>query len=241
MTRTRVAAASTLVLALAWALLMLVTAYRQPPTLHVITAGTETTTTQADFEALVQTESVGGDLDETEEDLTEELLTPPSTTTTTVATSTTTAAATQTQPRPSTGTTSPPPPPSTTTTQPPAQTGGFDGGAESQFAASVNSLRTSSGLPALSRNGSLDSYARSWAKKLAEDGSLSHSNIGSLLPPWSAAAENVGTGGSASGVFDALASSSGHRSNMLGEYTDFGVGAYRDTEGRLWTAHVFTR
>ena len=42
-------------------------------------------------------------------------------------------------------------------------------------------------------------------------------------------------------VFDALAGSSGHRANMLGDFTHVGVGAYRDANGTLWTAHVFAR
>jgi uncharacterized protein YkwD len=76
---------------------------------------------------------------------------------------------------------------------------------------------------------------------MAGDGGLSHSNLGSLVPPWSAAGENVGMGGSVKAVFSALAGSSGHRANMLGDYTHFGVGVWVDSDGVIWTAHVFTR
>jgi uncharacterized protein YkwD len=76
---------------------------------------------------------------------------------------------------------------------------------------------------------------------MAERGDISHSNIGSLLPPWSSVGENVGAGGSAGSLFDALVDSSGHRSNMLGDFTHMGIGAWRDSSGTLWTAHVFAR
>jgi uncharacterized protein YkwD len=76
---------------------------------------------------------------------------------------------------------------------------------------------------------------------MAGNGDLSHSDLSSLLPPWSAAGENVGVGGSVKGIFGALADSSGHRANMLGDFTHFGIGVWVDSEGRIWTAHVFTR
>jgi uncharacterized protein YkwD len=51
----------------------------------------------------------------------------------------------------------------------------------------------------------------------------------------------VGSGGSVGQVFDALVASGPHSSTMLGDFTHFGIGAYRDSSGLLWTAHVFTR
>lgn len=76
---------------------------------------------------------------------------------------------------------------------------------------------------------------------MAESGGLAHSNVSSLLSSWSSAGENVGVGGSVGSIFDALAASSGHRNNMLGNFTHMGVGVYQDADGSLWTAHVFTR
>jgi uncharacterized protein YkwD len=111
---------------------------------------------------------------------------------------------------------------------------------EGQFASKINSYRSSEGLGDLRRDGSLDSRARDWAKTMADNGSLSHSDLGNLLPPWSSAAENVGMGGSVSALFDALRGSSGHRQNMLGDYSHFGLGVWVDSDGIIWTAHVFT-
>jgi len=134
-----------------------------------------------------------------------------------------------------------PPPSGATTTTEPATNAGPSPDSEAGFAARINGFRSDKGHSELTRDGSLDSRARKWAERLAADGSLSHSDLGTLLPPWSAAGENVGTGGSVSGVFDALKASSGHRDNMLGDYTHFGVGVWIDSRGTLWTAHVFTR
>lgn len=131
----------------------------------------------------------------------------------------------------STTTTAPPPPPT------PA---GPNAEFESQFASLINSYRSGNGLAGLTRDASLDSRARSWSEQMANNGGLSHSDVGSLLPPWSVAGENVGTGGSVSAIFDALAGSSGHKANMLGAYTHYGVGVWVDSAGVIWTTHVFT-
>ena len=131
-----------------------------------------------------------------------------------------------------TSTTQPPSPPTTVTPE-------FRSDYESEFHGRINSLRASNGLPALARNGSLNARARDWAKTMAESGGLKHSNIGSLVPPWTAAAENIGKGGSVSSIFSLLKGSGSHVSNMVGTYTDVGIGVWRDAGGTLWTVHVF--
>ena len=182
---------------------------------------------------------------------TEEALARATTTTTTIAPETTTTASeepatTSAAAAPSTTTATTRPPATTTTTAPAPTTtqapaGSFGASEEASFAANINSLRSSDGLASLARHSSLDSYARSWAQQMAANGSISHSNFGSLLGPWSAVGENVGAGGSVSAVFNALAGSSGHRSNMLGDFTHMGVGVWVDGGGTLWTVHVFAR
>jgi len=76
---------------------------------------------------------------------------------------------------------------------------------------------------------------------MAANGGLSHSNIGSLLDPWVAVGENIAVGGAVGGIFDALVASSGHRENMLGDFTHMGIGVWRDGQGALWTCQVFAR
>jgi len=70
---------------------------------------------------------------------------------------------------------------------------------------------------------------------------LSHSNIGRFLPPWTAAAENVGMGPSVKSVYSAFKSSPSHFSNMVGSYTHIGIGVWVDGSGVIWTTHIFTR
>lgn len=75
---------------------------------------------------------------------------------------------------------------------------------------------------------------------MAESGQLKHSSLSNLIPPWSAAGENVGKGTTVSSVFNGLANSGPHRANMTSDnYTDFGVGVYVDGNGTIWTVHVF--
>ena len=195
-----------------------------------------TTTSEPDFAALVESGAYHV-LSEEEAELTGEALTRSTSTTTTtvVATTTTVAPSTTAAPRATPTTKAPPPAP------PPASDAGFRSGAEGEFASSINAFRGANGLASLSRQGSLDAYARAWAENMAEQGGLSHSNIGSLLPPWSAVGENVGQGGSVGGIFDALVASEGHRANMLDDFTHMGIGVWQDSRGVYWTAHVFTR
>ena len=76
---------------------------------------------------------------------------------------------------------------------------------------------------------------------MADSGSISHSNIGSLLGEWSSVGENVGVGSSVGQIFDQLVASAPHQSNMVGDFTHFGIGVYQDSNGTLWTAHVFAQ
>jgi len=207
-----------------------------------------TTTSEADFAAIVAAQTPTTPLSEEEQALTEMVLsavaqtTIPQSSTTTVGPQTTTTTDTATdQPQPKA-------PATPTPTTAPAATSpagnvaaGYQSGAEGEFVGLINSRRDAVGLASLSRSGSLDSHARESAKRMAEQGSISHSDIGALIPPWASVGENVGSGGSVSGIFNALAASAGHDANMLGDFTHIGVGVWRDEQGALWTAHVFAR
>ncbi|HEX6300650.1 MAG TPA: CAP domain-containing protein [Acidimicrobiia bacterium] len=220
---------------------------RYPRQISTGTTPATTTTTVFELPAIVASGMVNT---EEETNLIEEATTvaaeattttaPPTTTTIAMATTATTArpSPTTTEATEKAPTTTTPP---STTAPPTTAAGGYDSSAESDFASRINTFREGNGASSLTRDGSLDSYARSWAKKMADDGGLSHSNIGSLVPPWSSVGENVGTGGSVGQVFDALVSSGSHSSTMLADFTHLGVGVYRDSAGALWTVHVFTR
>ena len=126
-----------------------------------------------------------------------------------------------------------------TTTAPPS--GGFNSANENSFVSLINSHRSANGLSALSRNSSLDAEARAWSQQMAAQGSLSHSDLGRFLPPWTSVGENVAVGGSVSSIFGGLTASPGHNANMLGDFTHIGVGVWVDSSGTLWTTHVFTK
>ena len=162
------------------------------------------------------------------------------TTTTTKPVTTTTAAPVTTTTSAPVATTAPPATTTSTAAVTTAATGGFSAPAESDFVSRINGLRSSVGLPGLAANGELNNYARWWAKQMADSGNFSHSNIASLLDPWSTVGENIGYGPSVNSVFNALVASAGHYKNMVDpRFGSVGVGAYVDSTGRIWTAHVF--
>ena len=217
-------------------------------TVEVVPAPNLPTEPPTTFAVVLAAETPGGEeLAEAEQSLTDEAMAP----TTTIRPSTTTTLApvkkgssgTSTgsggsgssgSDTTSTSTTQPETPPVTIKAE-------FRSDYEADFRSRINSLRSSNGLSALSSNGSLNARARDWAKSMADSNSLKHSNIGNLVPPWSGAGENVGKGGSVGSIFNSLAGSSGHLANMLGDYTDVGVGVWVDSNGTLWAVHVFTR
>lgn len=111
---------------------------------------------------------------------------------------------------------------------------------------SINSYRTSSGLPPVELHSGLASLAREHAQAMADQGRLFHSSnlggrVGSVVPDWSAVAENVGTGRSMQEIDEAFMASSSHRANILGDFTLAGVGAVTDAHGKLWVTQVFAR
>ncbi len=209
-----------------------VEAIRFPVPLDVSSTTTTTTSSSSLTEPLALLEP----------DLTDLGTTTSSTTTTTAATTTTPATqAPVPDPEPEPEPDPAPAAETTTTVAEQEPSGGPNAEHEADFASRINGFRADQGVGGLKRDGSLDSRARGWAERMASNGDLSHSDIGSLLPPWSIAGENVGMGGSVGDVFSALKASSGHRENMLGaDYTHFGVGVWVDSDGTIWTAHVFT-
>ena len=170
----------------------------------------------------------------------ESMLPEETTTTSTIATTTTVAETTTTEATTSTTAAS-----SQTTTTTVAATTTTVGGSsnssyEASFASMINDHRAANGLPALTRDSSLDAEARAWSELMASEGSIFHSDLSRFLPPWSTAGENVAVGGSVSSVFGALVASSGHNANMLHDgFTAMGVGVWVDSNGTIWTTHIF--
>jgi hypothetical protein len=107
----------------------------------------------------------------------------------------------------------------------------------------VNQARWSNGQAGLIRNAAMDQVAANWAAQLAANGSLSHNPSYSAEIPggWVAAAENVAQGyGSGAAMQDGWMNSSGHRANVLGDYTDIGI-AFLAAGGTTWGVQVFAK
>jgi uncharacterized protein YkwD len=111
--------------------------------------------------------------------------------------------------------------------------------AEEQFLAMTNQVRASVGVGPLVRLPALDDYARGHALWMAQTGLLQHSNIGALLGPYGAVAENISMGYTVESMEGGLAASPPHFANMTNAglpYTGVGV-VWSD--GVLWTVHVY--
>lgn len=109
----------------------------------------------------------------------------------------------------------------------------------------INDSRGAQGRSALTSSTSMNSVAQAWAEQLARAGSLSHNpNYSSQIPGgWAAAAENVAyhSNPTAAAMHQQLMDSSGHRANILGNFTHLGVGYATDSSGGGWLVEVFAR
>lgn len=107
----------------------------------------------------------------------------------------------------------------------------------------TNQDRAANGLGPLKLNASLSQVAFAWANQLAANGVLSHNPSYSAQIPggWSRAAENVAQGhASGAAVHRGWMNSSGHRANILGDFTDIGI-AHISGGGTTWSVEVFAK
>ena len=75
---------------------------------------------------------------------------------------------------------------------------------------------------------------------MSDTNSFQHSNISSLLGPWSTVGENIAYGWSVQSMHDALVASSGHYANLTSSsFTHVGIGVWIEDGGKIWTTHVF--
>ena len=111
-----------------------------------------------------------------------------------------------------------------------------------QILADTNALRAELGLQPLIRNSSLDSVAQSWTQTQANNGAMSHNpDLASQIPSgWTKAGENVARGYTYTYVVTAWRGSSGHYANMIGDYTDIGIG-YVEKDGTRYYTQDFAK
>lgn len=107
----------------------------------------------------------------------------------------------------------------------------------------LNQSRNGQGLGSLERMAALDATALDWANRMAAAGTLSHNpSVASQIPGgWSRLGENVAQGyRTGASMHEGWWNSSGHRANMLGDFTHVGV-AFLSAGGSTWGVQVFAK
>ena len=114
-------------------------------------------------------------------------------------------------------------------------------GSEWELLTLVNNFRAQNGKPALVMSAELNLKAQSWTEKMIAEDNLYHSNLSiGVSGGWSGIAENIAyNGGGVSAAQTALQNSSGHRTNLLGNYGEVGLGIAVDSGGTTWVTEVF--
>jgi uncharacterized protein YkwD/ribosomal protein L24E len=118
------------------------------------------------------------------------------------------------------------------------------GAAAADLFTRLNDERHARGLPSLTWDPSLASYAASWSKVMGDGNNLHHSNIGSLLSAFDYVGENIamGRGAPESSLHVAWMHSSEHRDNMLSPgFTNVGIAVYCAPDHSMWATADFGR
>jgi hypothetical protein len=106
----------------------------------------------------------------------------------------------------------------------------------------VNALRASHGLGPLYVDPTLTATAQSWSAHMASGNALSHNpNVGAgLAGGWTKLGENVGEGGTITGIYNAFVNSAFHLGNMLDPtYNLTGVAVAVGRSNTLWVTQDF--
>lgn len=113
--------------------------------------------------------------------------------------------------------------------------------AENQFVDLINDERTARGLTPLAVQSDLVAGARYQADAIRDAGRLFHNpDLADVVDSgWMKLGENVGYGGTVSGLHAAFMNSPGHRANVLDpNFTHVGLGVVVDGD-KIWVAEVF--
>lgn len=121
---------------------------------------------------------------------------------------------------------------------------GADSGSENDFLSRINASRAAEGLGPLKMDGGLQTFARKHTGDMIAKGDIYHSSSAELKGAagsgWTKLGENVGVGGTVKSLHQAFMNSSGHRANILGDYTHVGIGTQQSGD-RLWVTVVFMK
>ena len=104
-------------------------------------------------------------------------------------------------------------------------------------------MRAEAGTTPLVRNAALDKVASDWAYQQWKNGAMSHNpNYSTQIPAgWSHAGENVASGYTYDTVVQAWVNSAEHYSNLVGDYTDLGIGYYEGPDGNRYWVQEFAK
>lgn len=106
----------------------------------------------------------------------------------------------------------------------------------------INSARSANGVAALTAFSPAQNKAQAWAQYLAQQGSLSHSNLpdGYSGVQWCQLGENVGMGPDLASIQTAFMNSPGHRANILNPvYNNVGTGVVQASNGYYFVVQEF--
>lgn len=112
---------------------------------------------------------------------------------------------------------------------------------ESTIFSLVNQSRAANGLGPLKLNSAISAVSAAWAQQMAANHSMTHNpSYSSQIPSgWTKAAENIAMGySSPQAVHEAWMGSTGHRANILGDYTDIGI-SFITMNGTTWAVENF--
>lgn len=105
----------------------------------------------------------------------------------------------------------------------------------------INQSRIDAGLPALKWNGRLGAIARKHSREMGALGMLFHNHtLSTRVRHWALLGENVGVGPDTATVEQNFLDSPTHHANILGGYTQIGVGV-AVVDGDYWVTQVFMR
>lgn len=134
-----------------------------------------------------------------------------------------------------------------------AATSGLEQSSENDQLFRINAHRSSHlGRNSLAASSCVTNIARIHVKRMADAGYIYHNpNLaaeisyacgGDAQGLWTKLGENVGVGYDSPGLFDAYVASTKHHLNIDDPDWNFmGVGAYRSSDGRLWTVQLYAR
>lgn len=100
----------------------------------------------------------------------------------------------------------------------------------------TNDFRAENGLPPLIENTEINSVAGAWAQAQSDQQSSYHNPdyVAQMPAGWNRVGENVGHGFGSETIVDAWINSPTHRANLLGNYSDVGIGYVVDGAGHTW-------